>query len=305
MKPTVTPLRYPGGKTWLLPYINDFLKFHKIQLGTIIEPFAGSASVSVGLLKSGIADNAVLCENDPMIISFWKSALYSSEEFVELIKNTDISMDTWYEFKKYLANDAPTKYSDLEIGFAFLFYNRTNYSGIITAGPIGGRRQLSKYSIKCRFNPERIIKKVSQLSALNERIEIIHGDGNEYLRKFTGNQEENIFIYVDPPYYDAGKVLYRKFFAIDDHMELEGILTHINSPWLASYDDVNFIRNLYKSSKSQYVYTDYQAGNLKRGSRELLLSNLKIPPITAKLKTSNHKIENVALDQQAAVQNLK
>ena len=301
MKPTVTPLRYPGGKTWLLPYINDFLLFHKIQLGTIVEPFAGSASVSIGLLRSGMADKAVLCENDPMIISFWKSALYNSKEFAELIKNLDISMDTWNEFKKYLANDTPTKYNDLELGLAFLFYNRTNYSGIINAGPIGGRRQLSKYSIKCRFNQERIIKKVNQLSSLSDRIEIIHGDGREYLRKFMENQGENIFIYVDPPYYDAGKVLYRKFFAVEDHAELGEILTHINLPWLASYDDADFIRELYRSSKSQYVYTDYQAGNLKRGSRELLLSNLKIPPTTLNLKSLNrNEIQNMDLDPEIA-----
>ena len=304
MKPTVTPLRYPGGKTWLLPYINDFLMFHKIELGTIVEPFAGSASVSIGLLRSGMADKAVLCESDPMIISFWKSTLYNSKEFTELIKNLDISMVTWNEFKKYLANDASTKYNDLELGLAFLFYNRTNYSGIINAGPIGGRRQLSKYNIKCRFNQERIIKKVNQLSSLSDRIEIIQGEGREYIRKFTDNQEENIFIYVDPPYYNAGRVLYRKFFANEDHVELGEILTHINLPWLASYDDANFIRELYRSSKSQYVYTDYQAGNLKRGSRELLLSNFKIPPITSKLRTPTHNdIDNVDLGQQIATQN--
>ena len=304
MKPSVTPLRYPGGKTWLIPYVKDFLKFHSIQPGTVIEPFAGSASVSIGLLRSGMADKAVLCENDPMIISFWKSALYNSKEFTELIKNLDVSMDTWNEFKKYLANDASTKYNDLELGLAFLFYNRTNYSGIINAGPIGGRRQLSKYNIKCRFNQERIIKKVNQLSSLSDRIEIIQGEGREYIRKFTDNQEENIFIYVDPPYYNAGRVLYRKFFANEDHVELGEILTHINLPWLASYDDANFIRELYRSSKSQYVYTDYQAGNLKRGSRELLLSNFKIPPITSKLRTPTHNdIDNVDLGQQIATQN--
>ena len=306
MKPTVTPLRYPGGKTWLLPYINDFLKFHKVQLGTVVEPFAGSASVSIGLLRSGMADDAVLYEKDPLLVSFWKSVLYNNENFVDAIKNLNISMDTWYDFKKYLTKDAPKKYNDLELGLAFLFYNRTNYSGIITAGPIGGRRQLSKYSIRCRFNPNRIIKKVNQLSILRDRIEIIHGDGREYLRKFIKIQDDNIFFYVDPPYYDAGKALYRNFFSPEDHVQLEEILTHIESPWLASYDDADFIRELYKSSRSKYVYTDYQAGNLKRGARELLLSNFRIPPTSLNPKTSNrNKPQNADLNREIALQNLK
>lgn len=296
MKPTVTPLRYPGGKTWLLPYINDFLKFHKIQLGTIVEPFAGSASVSIGLLRSGMADKAVFCEKDPLVVSFWRSVLYHSENFVDAIKNLNISMDTWYDFKKYLTKDGPTKYNDLELGLAFLFYNRTNYSGIINAGPIGGKRQLSKYSIKCRFNPDRIIKKVNQLSFLRDRIEIIHGDGREYLRKFIKIQDDNIFFYVDPPYYDAGKVLYRNFFNAEDHVQLEEILTNIESPWLASYDDADFIRELYKSSRSKYVYTDYQAGNLKRGMRELLFSNRKIPPIATEVKIDKGIILNTSVE---------
>jgi DNA adenine methylase len=104
------------------------------------------------------------------------------------------------------------------------------------------------------------------------------------LRKFTKYQDNNIFFYVDSLHYDAGKVLYRNFFNIEDHVKLGGILTHIDSPCLASYDDVDLIRELYKSMRTKYVYTDYQAGNLKRGMRELLFSDRRIPPIATELK---------------------
>jgi DNA adenine methylase len=159
MKPTVTPLRYPGGKTWILPYVKQFLKYHKINLGTIIEPFAGSASVSIGLLKDGLADFAYICEKDPLITSFWKSVLYRNEEFIEAIQHLQISMETWHDFKKFLEEGANRKYDEIELGVAFLFYNRVNYSGIIKAGPIGGKNQSSKYKLQCRFNLDRIIKK--------------------------------------------------------------------------------------------------------------------------------------------------
>jgi hypothetical protein len=76
-------------------------------------------------------------------------------------------------------------------------------------------------------------------------------------------------------------------------LRLAKILTHVDSPWLASYDDADFIRNLYSSTRYQYVYTDYQAGNLKRGMRELLLSNLKIPP--GRLKTGIPNNEDIPI----------
>jgi len=279
MKPSVTPLRYPGGKTWLLPYVKDFFNYHNIHPGTIVEPFAGSASISIGLLSSGLANHAYLYESDPLLVAFWRTVFNNNSEFVESVKGLEITMETWYDFKKYLAKDSAQKYKEIELGLAFLFYNRTNYSGIIEAGPIGGKRQLSEYKMQCRFNVERIIKKIQRLSHLSDKVTIELSDGIEFLKKFNESFEwDNVFFYIDPPYYNAGKVLYRNYFSDEDHIKLATILNDIREyPWLVSYDDSDFIRNLYINSKSQYVYTDYQAGNLKRGMRELLLSNRMIP----------------------------
>lgn len=279
MKPTVTPLRYPGGKTWILPYVKEFLRFHTLNLGTIIEPFAGSASVSIGLLKDGLTEFAYICENDPLITSFWKSALDRNDEFIEVIKHLQISMETWYDFKKYFAEDAYKKYDKIELGVAFLFYNRVNYSGILKAGPIGGRNQLSEYKMHCRFNLDRIVKKLSELRTLADRIQVVPSDGINYIQNYNWSGHDNdTFIYIDPPYYKAGKVLYRNYFKNEEHIKLANVVTKIETPWLVSYDESEFISHLYETSKFQYVYTDYQAGNLRRGIRELLISNRKIPP---------------------------
>ncbi|PYB67477.1 DNA methyltransferase [Thermoplasma sp. Kam2015] len=280
MKPTVTPLRYPGGKTWILPYVERFLTFHNIKLGTIFEPFGGSASVSIGILKDGFADHAVICEKDPVIVAFWKSILFHNQEFIDAVRSLDISMETWYNFKKYLEEDAYTKYDTIEIGLAFLFYNRVNYSGIIKAGPIGGKRQISKYSLNCRFNVDRIIKKINDIGKFSDRITIREDDGIELIRKFNIEEyRDRSFFYIDPPYYNAGKVLYRNYFTDKEHKDLADAVVKLKVPWLVSYDDSNFIYNLYKNEMHDYIFTDYQAGNLKRGIRELLISNLKIPPL--------------------------
>lgn len=281
MKPTVTPLRYPGGKTWLIPYVKNFLKFHSIQHGTVIEPFAGSASVTIGLLDASLMEKGVICENDPLIIAFWQSVLYHNHEFSEAVSGLEITMDTWCDFKKYLEPDSHLKYSTMDLATAFLFYNRTNYSGVISAGPIGGKRQQSKYSLTCRFNKERTIKKIKALEKFNERIDVVFHDGISFIKRYENcNDSEDVFFYIDPPYYKAGKVLYRNFFKDLDHMELSNVVKSLEYPWLVSYDECNFIYELYKGTETNYVFTDYQSGHLRRRVREMLFSNRKIPPIT-------------------------
>ena len=279
MKPSFTPLRYPGGKTWLFGYVKAFLEFHEIDLGTVVEPFAGSASISVGLLQNNLADEAYICEKDPLISSFWASALEDNEELVESVESLRVSMDTWWKFRKYLASDALKKFGRMEMATACVFYNRANYSGILKAGPLGGKRQKSKYTIKCRFNKEYINKKIVSLGRLYGKLHVHQGDGTEFIQKLSKRRHtEDLLFYVDPPYYDAGRVLYRDYFNDEDHVRLANALKVLRKPWLLSYDDAEFIRGIYADAKQQFVYTDRQAGNLRRGVRELLLSNRKIPP---------------------------
>ncbi|MHB1439982.1 MAG: DNA adenine methylase [Cuniculiplasma sp.] len=284
MKPTVTPLRYPGGKTWLLDYVKEFIKFHKLELKAIIEPYAGSASVSIGLLREGLVDKAYICEKDPLIVAFWNAVLNQNEEFVEFIQSLEVSLETWLSFKKYLIFDSVHKYNTVELAGAFLFFNRTNYSGIIKGGPLGGKKQQSSYKFDCRFNREKIIEKIQGLHNLEGRLHVAEVDGISFMQRITSGTAENLLFYVDPPYYGAGRELYRYFFTDGDHENLSIFLKKLEHPWLLSYDDAEFIRDLYTNNEKFPVYTDYQSGNLRRNVRELLISNYLIPPLAPSIK---------------------
>jgi len=191
----------------------SLFKFLNIQLGTIIEPFASSASISIGLLNKGLANKAYICESDPLLVAFWRTVFNDNSEFVEAVRSLEIGMETWHDFRKYLERDASLKYREIELALAFSFYNRTNYSGIIIAGPIGGGRQLSENKLQCRFNVTRIIRKIQALSNLSDKVKIELYDGIEFLEKIGRmSVDDPVFIYVDPPYYKAGKVLYRDYF---------------------------------------------------------------------------------------------
>jgi DNA adenine methylase len=279
MKPTVTPLRYPGGKSRLLGYVEKFLMLNHISPDIVCEPYAGAASISVGLLQRGIVNSAHICEKDPLIVAYWNAIKFHFDDFVESIKAVEVSMDTWFAFKKYLSEDSDKRFSVTELALAFLFYNRTNYSGIIKGGPLGGKSQKSKYKLGCRFNKTKIIEKLVGLNKIAENVQIIRGDGLEFMKEESRNMSwENKFFYVDPPFYRVGKDLYREFFKDEDHINLADFLADLESPWLLSYDDSDFIRNLYREKKNARIYTDYQANFLKKSESELLFSNRVIPP---------------------------
>ena len=280
MKPSVTPLRYPGGKTWLLGYLKRFLEFHHFsKLDLIIEPYAGSAAIAVGLLEENLAERAILCEKDELIVSFLESVKFEPDELIDFIQTVEVSLNTWNSLKRFLSVDACKRYSSLDLAKALIFYNRTNYSGIIIGGPIGGMNGHSRYGIDCRFNRGKIIQKIRQLCEISDRIEIVQGDGLQFMRSLsTKPLPDHSLFYVDPPYYVAGRDLYRYFFKLKDHISLANFLRKLDFPWLLSYDDAQFIRNLYSNLKWQPIYADHQAGSFKKGVMELLVSNMKIPP---------------------------
>jgi DNA adenine methylase len=278
-----SPLRYPGGKSELGPYIEKVISNNNLHGCHIIEPFAGGASVSLQLLQSGVASRATLIEFDPLVYAFWYCVFNMPDELCRLISDTPITINTWNKFVVYRDIEIPISTQLLEMGFAGLFFNRTNFSGILKAGPIGGKDQTGTYKIDCRFNKDRIIRNIFKLSALNDRVEVKWMDALKYFDEFKHyNTKEKVFFYVDPPYYDKGKSLYRKYFNQDDHTELSKKLISLHHPWLLSYDKCPFISYLYGDTESnlrrQSLFFDYSAGSAKK-QKELLISNLEIPPI--------------------------
>lgn len=276
----VSPLRYPGGKALLAGYIADVLEAHMLIGCTFYEPYLGGASVSLELLGTGSISNAVWVERDPLVYAFWHSVLSDPDGLCDAIDDLDVSIETWEGFQHYREVRTPRtrKYSALELGVAGLFFNRTNFSGIIGAGPIGGRSQSSKYGIDCRFNKERIKEQIRSVSAYSDLISIHYGDAIEFMRKNSeALSTEFCFTYIDPPYYSQGRKLYRYFYEEQHHIDLAEFIGKQGYPWLISYDDHARIKELYAQNRIQPIYLDYNVRSSKRAT-ELLISNIEIPP---------------------------
>lgn len=257
-----SPLRYPGGKSFLYRFVAEIIDFNSLNNYSYVEAYAGGAGLALALLFNKKVDMIILNDIDPSIYALWFSILNYPEELCKMIENTPITIETYKEIKRKFKE--PTDV--LELGFSTLFLNRTNRSGILNAGPIGGYLQTGKYKIDCRFNKERIIKIIKNISAMRDKIEIYNLDAVDFLNKII-NRKEKIFVFLDPPYYQKGSELYTNFYKKEDHAYLaQFILSNmVNIPWLMTYDLATEVMEFY-SERIPYLLIDviYTAGTIKR-----------------------------------------
>lgn len=276
----ISPLRYPGGKARLSPYVSSVIEENLLAGCTLYEPYAGGASVSLDLLRLGFIARAVLVERDPLIYAFWHTVFCDTEALCSAIEACPVNLSTWHDLQPTRAVNNPMEcsYSLLQLGVAGLYFNRTNFSGIIGAGPIGGQNQNSAYKIDCRFNKTTLLRQVRAAALLAPKVSVQFGDAISFLKKNASRISTGFsFVYIDPPYYLQGKKLYRHHYVDADHEVLATYIKSQGYPWLLSYDNHPRIRELYATANIQPIYLDYKVRS-SRTAEELLLSNLVIPP---------------------------
>ncbi|EPY7015157.1 TPA: DNA adenine methylase [Enterobacter hormaechei] len=274
-----TPLRYPGGKGKLAYYLKGVIKHNSLLDCHYIEPFAGGAGVALELLMQEYVQKVTINDYDPAIYSFWHSILNNCEEFCEKIHETEVSMNTWYEQKEILSTNS---YDDLlSLGFAAFFMNRTNRSGILNAGVIGGKAQAGKWKLDVRFNKEDLVNRIKRIAAYKDRITIQNKDTLDLLIDLSIKSHENTLMYLDPPYYVKGQELYRNFYEHQDHVDIKNQL--LKMPilhWIATYDNTEQIKDIYKGQTIIDFDLQYSAQSKRVGSEVIIFSkNLKIPSV--------------------------
>lgn len=154
--------------------------------------------MSLNLVSSGICERTTIVERDPLLFSFWKMVFTETEELIEKISRLDVSLETWHELQRFKSIDSPEGEDEIGLAVAGLFYNRTNFSGILLAGPIGGQSQSSDYKIDCRFNKSEIIKRILKIAELRDQVNVLFDDALNFLTK-KNVSFSNTLVYVDPP----------------------------------------------------------------------------------------------------------
>ena len=274
-----SPLRYPGGKNKLATFIAKICVDNNVK-GHYIEPYAGGASVALFLLIEGYVKRITINDKDRSIYALWYSILHHTEKLCRRIEDCDVSVNTWKEQK--VIQHKKHKVNLLDLGFSTLFLNRTNRSGILTGGIIGGMDQTGDYPIDCRFNKSDLISRIRLIASRKNRIKIYNKDAAELIGAIQSrHQPKGTIIYFDPPYYDKGGSLYMNHYKQQDHLEVSNIIKGIgNIYWIVSYDNVPEIKELYKEFyKKEYSFkhTAYEA---REGKEILFFSpNLALPDI--------------------------
>lgn len=274
-----TPLRYPGGKAKLSYYIKAIIQANSLEDGHYIEPFAGGAGVALEILMQEYVRKIHINDIDPAVYGFWHSVLNNTEEICKRINDTNIDMDTWKKQRDILK--ASNEVSPIDLGFAAFFLNRTNRSGILNAGVIGGTAQAGKWKMDVRFNKVNLIKRIENIAKYVSRINIYNEDGSSFVRNFPWKEHQKALLYLDPPYYHKGQHLYRNFYGHDDHVEVMESLRDSNIPhWVVSYDNTEQIKCIYNSYRQTEYNLQYTAQEKKIGGEVMIYSDkIQIPDI--------------------------
>jgi DNA adenine methylase len=274
-----SPLRYPGGKGKLARFVAEVVRLNRLSDGLYVEPYAGGAAVAWELLLSGVVRRVAINDLNSAVYAFWKCAIDRTDELVDLIERTPVDMHTRDRAKAVLSN--PEKVDELELGFATFFLNRTNRSGILNGGVIGGRAQTGEWKIDARYTKPDLIRRIRRIAAARRRISLTNLDAVEFLKTHSAKWKAKTLVYLDPPYYEKGRHLYYDFYQADDHASVAAAV-HELSPisWMISYDDTRPIHCLYPGEQGLRYTVGYSARGRAQGREAMFFSvGLKVPPV--------------------------
>lgn len=275
-----SPLRYPGSKQRVMRLIKPY--WEKVMYNTYEyrEPFLGGASVYLNLLTQG--KKIWLNDKDHNIATLFRIIRDHPTELCNMIKDVHPTIKLWEKIK--YSNPS----SDIEIAFKTLFLNRTNYSGILSAAPIGGFRQESEYPIHCRWNAEELIKRILYCSIKFKDVKITSDD---FLFPIVAPSKGNVFLMIDPPYYIKGNQLYDEGMSPEDHVRLRDLLATTKHKYLLTYDNCPEVMELYSKIPGIHFFNTgwaYSAGTVQSKEKRKLGKELFITNIDEISETMDH-----------------
>lgn len=288
-----TPLRYPGGKGKLATYIKRLMKVNRLLDGEYVEPYAGGAGIGLELLFHEYVSRIHINDVSRPVHAFWKAVLNHTDELCKFVIDTPLTVKVWDKQKRILGNAA--EQDELTLGFATFFLNRTNRSGILNGGIIGGRDQTGRWKMDARYNAQ-LVHRITSIARMKDRIHLTRQDALRFLKSGVIRWPEKTLIYLDPPYYVKGRDLYYDFYEPKDHARVaEFVRASIKlQRWIVSYDNEPAIRELYKGSPHIVYDIGYSARSSRQGSEVMFFGDgLKVPSIVGSINlTEDHTHDN-------------
>lgn len=276
----LSPLRYPGGKGRMAAALADLFQaqFGLMNVEIWIEPFAGGAGAGLRLLEQEVVDEIWLVEKNPALAALWRTIVGNGEELATRIRSCRPDMNTWHDSRAVLSEvEAGTRFDDPDLAMAALIINRCSRSGMVnsSAGPIGGKGQNGPDNLRARWNAEGLAQRIDWIAQRSDRIRFTEGDGIEHIADLDGTVgiEEELVLFVDPPYLGPGNRLYAAGLSVDDHKDLAYALDRCSARWLLTYDKHERILELYPSRRVLAYPIRYSANATRVDEEYAVLSD--------------------------------
>lgn len=292
-----TPLRYPGGKRKLFPFVKEILSKNNLTDCHYVEPYAGGAGLALSLLFQKNVSHIHINDLNLSIYSFWHAVLNQTEKLCQKIENTPVTIEEWYR-QKEIQTHAKKFAGTLELAFSTFFLNRTNRSGILKGGVIGGKAQAGKWKLDARFTKPNLIQRIQLIASRKENIHLYNSDALDFLGRI---QEElygkKVFLYLDPPYYKKGAGLYDNFYGHEDHYEVAQYMQLVPFPWMVSYDNTPETQKLYTENEKINYSLSYTAQRKGDGKEFMALSKTLQLPDAMEKNVFCGKMRNIKVQQ--------
>lgn len=273
-----TPLRYPGGKGKLTDFIKLVFEQNDLLGGHYVEPYAGGAGVALNLLLQDYASYIHLNDLNLSVYAFWYSVLNHPDELCKAIWDVKVTMGEWHR-QKAIQSNISAQHDLLELGFSTFFLNRTNRSGIIKGGVIGGKNQDGPWKLDARFNKKDLCQRIEKIALYRSRISIYNMDASILITDIFPSLQQNTLIYLDPPYYVKGQGLYQNHYKHEGHLEIAQLVKqHINHHWIVSYDHALEIVDMYKDYPAIAYGINYSAQDRYKGAEIMFFDKRLVIP---------------------------